>query len=40
MTHDNLRRRNVVAVEWFCICKKSRESIDHPLLHCDVAQDL
>jgi len=27
-------------IEWCCLCKKSRESIDHLLLHCEVARDL
>jgi hypothetical protein len=27
-------------VDWCCICKKSRETIDHLLLHCEVARDL
>jgi hypothetical protein len=38
--HENLRRRNIVAVEWCCICKKSGKSINYLLLHCDVARDL
>jgi hypothetical protein len=38
LTHDNLRRRHIVVVEWCCMCKKNGESIDHLLLHCDVAQ--
>ena len=24
-------------VDWCCMCKKSEESIDHLLLHCEVA---
>jgi len=39
LTHDNLRKRNVV-IEWCCIYKKSGESIEHLLLHCEVARDL
>jgi hypothetical protein len=27
-------------IEWCCLWKKSRESIDHLLLHCEVARDL
>jgi hypothetical protein len=39
-THDNLRKRNVIIIEWCCMCKKNGESIDHLLLHCKVAHDL
>ena len=37
LTHDNLRKRNIVVVEWCYMCKKSEDSIDHLLLHCEVA---
>jgi hypothetical protein len=40
LTHDNLRKRNVVMVEWCCMCKKSGQSIDHLLLHCDIVGEL
>jgi hypothetical protein len=40
LTHDNLRKRNVIVIEWCCLCKKSGESADHLLLHCEVARDL
>jgi hypothetical protein len=40
LTMDNLRKRNVVVVEWCCMCKKSGESIDHLLIHCEVAREL
>jgi hypothetical protein len=40
LTYDNLRKRNVVVIEWYCIYKKNRESIDHLLLHCEVTHDL
>jgi hypothetical protein len=40
LTHDNLRKRNVIMIEWCCLCKKSGESIDHLLLHCEIARDL
>jgi hypothetical protein len=40
LTHDNLRKRSVVVIEWCCMCKKSGESIEHLLLHCKIAGDL
>jgi hypothetical protein len=40
LTHDNLRRRHIVVVERCCMCKKSEESVDHLLLHCDVPRDI
>jgi hypothetical protein len=27
-------------INWYCMCKKSKEIIDHLLLHYDVAKDL
>jgi hypothetical protein len=27
-------------VDWYCMCKKSEESIDHLLLYCEVAREL
>jgi hypothetical protein len=40
LTHDNLRKKNVLVIEWCCMCKKSGESTEHLLLHCEVARDL
>jgi hypothetical protein len=40
LTRDNLRKRNVVVIEWCCMYKKNGESTDHLLLHCEVACDL
>ena len=38
-TLDNLRKMNVIVVEWCYMCNKSGESIDY-LLHCEVVRDL
>jgi hypothetical protein len=39
LTLDNLRKGQVIVVDWYCMCKKSGES-DHVLLHCEVAREL
>jgi hypothetical protein len=38
LTLDNLRKRYVIVIDWCCMCKKSGESINHLLLHCDVVK--
>jgi hypothetical protein len=40
LTLDNLRKSNLIVVDWCCMCKKSRKTIDHLLLHCKVAKAL
>ena len=40
LTLDNLRKKNIIVMEWCCMCKYSGESIDHLLLHCEVAIEL
>jgi hypothetical protein len=40
LTHDNLCKRNVIVIEWCCMCKKNGESMNHLLLHCEVAREL
>jgi hypothetical protein len=37
---DNLRKRHVMVVDWYCMFKKSRESVDYLLLHCEMASTL
>jgi len=40
LTMDNLRKRHVIVVVWCCMCKKNEESVDHPLLHYEMASTL
>jgi hypothetical protein len=40
LTLDNLRKRGLIVVEWCYMCKRSGESINHLLLHCEVARTL
>jgi hypothetical protein len=40
LTMDNLRKRHVIVIDWCCMCKRHGESVDHLLLHCEVASAL
>jgi hypothetical protein len=40
LTLDNLRKRHIIIVDRCCPCKRDGESVDHILLHCDVASAL
>lgn len=40
LTADNLRKRGVIVMEWFYMCKSNVESIEHLFLHCEVAREL
>jgi hypothetical protein len=37
---DNLRKMNIIVMEWCYMCKISGESIDYLFLHCMVATEL
>jgi hypothetical protein len=37
LTMDNLHKKNIIVMKWYCMCKKSGESINNLLLHCEVA---
>jgi hypothetical protein len=39
-TLDNLRKRHVIVIDRWYMCKKAGESVDHLLLHCNVASTL
>jgi hypothetical protein len=40
LTTYNLRKRRIIVVDWFCMCKKGGEFVDRLLLHCEVASVL
>ena len=40
LTCDNLMRRGFVVAGWCCMCKHSGESVNHLLLHCNVAREV
>jgi predicted GTPase len=40
LTLNNLRKPHIIVINKCCICKKKEESVDHLLLHCDVASAL
>jgi hypothetical protein len=34
---DNLRKQHVIVIDRCCMCKRNVDSVDHLLLHCEVA---
>ena len=40
LTLDNLKKKNMVLINRYNMCKKDEESTDHLLLHCECAQFL
>jgi hypothetical protein len=40
LTLDNIKKRHVIMINKCYMCKKTREFVDHLLLHCDVASIL
>jgi hypothetical protein len=40
LTLDNLCKRGIIVVGWCCMCKQSGESINHLLLHYEMARAL
>jgi len=40
LTADNLRKRKIIIVDRCYLCKRDGETVDHLLLHCDVASTL
>ncbi|XP_059663394.1 uncharacterized protein LOC132309059 [Cornus florida] len=40
LTLDNLKRRLQIVVNWCCMCKKTEATVNHLLLHCQVARDV
>jgi len=40
LTLNNLRKRHVIVIDRCCMCKINGETMDHLLLHCEVARVL
>jgi len=40
LTLDNLRKKNVIVIYRYCMCKVNEEFVHHILLHCEVARTL
>jgi hypothetical protein len=40
LTIYNLRKRGLTLVNWCCLCKKSEETINHLLIHCEFTSEI
>lgn len=40
LTIDNLRKCSFIITDWCYMCKRNGESMDHSVLHCEVARVL
>ena len=40
LTINNLRKRQILILDWCCMCKRNGELVDHLLIHCSIAFDL
>ena len=40
LTIDNLNKRGLLLVNWCCMCRCSREMVDHLLIHYEIAHAL
>jgi hypothetical protein len=40
LTIDNLRQRQIRVIEWFFMCKRAGETVDHLFLHYEYAREL
>lgn len=40
LTMDNLRKQYIIAIDWYCMCKKIGKIVDQFLLHSEIANAL
>jgi hypothetical protein len=40
LTIDSLRRRGLTLLNWCCLCKKSEETVNHILIHCEFTKEM
>ena len=40
LTIDNLWKKEIIMLDWCCMCKRSGESVDLLLLYCPIAYEM